>query len=310
MAILEIEGLTKHFRTGFFGRRVKALEDLNLQVEAGEIFGFLGPNGAGKTTTIKTLLRLIFPTRGTARIHGFPIEDDAARRRTGYMPENAYFYRFLTGKEFLNFYGRLNGMGAGDRAKRTAELLRMVGLEHAADVRIAEYSKGMTQRIGLAQSILTDPDLILMDEPLSGVDPLGRAEMRDQILNLRDKGKTIFFCSHILADVEALCERVAILDKGRLLEVGSISDLIQGGRSRFDLRIQNVNTETIKDLKTLAQGVRERGGILHLTVDDPAQVAAVLDKIHGSKARVLSIQERRENLESYFVRLIGEAKAN
>jgi len=306
MPILVIEGLTKYFKRGFWGRKVRALENLNLEVQDGEVFGFLGPNGAGKTTTIKLLLQLIFPTRGRAWIMGKPIADQSIRRKIGYMPENPYFYRFLTAVEFLHFFARLNGFSRGDRDRRTKEILKIVGLEDAADVRIGEFSKGMTQRIGLAQSMLTDPDLILMDEPLSGVDPIGRAEIRDAILALRDRGKTIFFCSHILSDVESICERVAILNHGKLLETGKISELIHKGERRFEAIVRNHTEEQKKSLAAMAVSSREHGDSLFLTLPNEFSVDLLLNQIHGTKTKLVSLTERRQSLENYFMRLIGE----
>jgi ABC-2 type transport system ATP-binding protein len=306
MPILVIEGLTKYFKRGFWGRKVKALEDLSLEVEEGEVFGFLGPNGAGKTTTIKTLLRLIFPTRGRAWIMGKPLEDRSVRRRIGYMPENPYFYRFLTAVEFLHFFGRLNGFSRAERVRRTKEVLKIVDLEDAANVRIGEFSKGMTQRIGLAQSMLTDPDLILMDEPLSGVDPIGRTEIRDTILALRDRGKTIFFCSHILGDVESICERVAILNRGKLLETGKISELVQRGEHRFEATLRNPTEAQKKSLSMIALSSREQGDGLFLTLPNESSVDMLLNQIHGTNVKLVSLTERRQSLESYFMRLIGK----
>ncbi len=310
MLILVIEELTKHFKRGFWGRKVKALENLNLEVEKGEVFGFLGPNGAGKTTTIKILLQLIFPTRGRAWIMGKPIQDRSIHRNIGYMPESPYFYRFLTAKEFLHFFGRLNGFSRAERARKTKEVLKTVGLEDAGDVRIGEFSKGMTQRIGLAQSMLTDPDLILMDEPLSGVDPIGRAEIRDTILTLRDRGKTIFFCSHILSDVESICERVAILNHGKLLETGKISELVHRGEIRFEAHVRNVTEEQKKSLAANALASREHGDGLFLTLPNQYSVDTLLNQIHGTNVKLVSLNERRESLESYFMRLIGEEGKN
>ncbi|MBE7560554.1 ABC transporter ATP-binding protein [bacterium] len=210
MAILRTENLTKYYRRGFLGRPAPALIGLNLEVQAGEIFGFLGPNGAGKTTTLKLLLRLIHASAGRAWIKGQPIGHPSLVRTIGYMPENPYFYRFLTGEELLHFYGKLCHFPPGRRRERARELLKMVGLEHAAKVRVGEYSKGMVQRVGLAQALLNEPELILMDEPMSGLDPIGRAEMQLVIKRLREAGKTVFFCSHILSDVEEPGERIAI----------------------------------------------------------------------------------------------------
>lgn len=310
MSMLLIEGLTKHFTRGFRREKVRALEDLDLEVNEGEIFGFLGPNGAGKTTTIKLLLRLIFPTRGKAWIMGKPIEERASRQGVGYMPENPYFYRFLTGEEFLHFYGRLNGLNSSATKRRATDLIRLVGLEGAARVRIGEYSRGMVQRIGLAQAMLKDPQIILLDEPLSGLDPIGRAEVRDFILKLRERGTTIFFCSHILSDVESICERVAILNRGRLLRTGSIGELMQSGRSTYEAAIRDCVPGDAESFQAVASEYWEHGGVLHLRLDDEAKVKQLLAKIQPTGATLLSLNERRESLESYFMRVIGEATEN
>jgi len=310
MPTLRIEGLTKHYARGFRREKVRALEDLHLEVEKGEIFGFLGPNGAGKTTTIKLLLRLIFPTRGKAWILDRPVEDRASRQHVGYMPENPYFYRFLSGEEFLRFYGKLNGISSPALSRKIAELIRLVGLQHAARMRIGEYSRGMVQRIGLAQAMIKDPHIILLDEPLSGLDPIGRAEVRDFILKLRERGTTIFFCSHILSDVESICERVAILNRGRLLRTGGISELMRAGRSSFEAAVRNHTPAAAAALSALASEHWEHGGVLHLRLDDEAKVNEFLARVQSAGASLLSLQERRESLESYFVRVIGEATQN
>ena len=308
MAVLLVEGLSKSFHRGLLQREVRALDGLNLEVERGEIFGFLGPNGAGKTTTLKLLLRLIYPTRGRASIMGTPIDDRSCTQYVGYMPENPYFYRFLTGEEFIRFYGRLNGFSRSTRATRTKEILRLVGMEDAAGVRIGEYSKGMVQRIGLGQALLADPDLLLLDEPLSGVDPIGRADIRDCILRLREKGKTIFLCSHILSDVEAICDRVAILDRGKLLRTGTIQELITSGKRTFEAQMTGHTAQDLTRLSVIAEKCEERGGRLHLTLDSEERVRQMLEGIHGTDISLLSLQERKEDLESYFMRLIEGAK--
>jgi ABC-2 type transport system ATP-binding protein len=310
MPILRIEGLTKHFVRGFRREKVKALEDLHLEVEKGEIFGFLGPNGAGKTTTIKLLLRLIYPTAGKAWILDKPIEDRGARRFVGYMPENPNFYRFLTGEEFLHFFGRLNGLDSTSTTKKATELIRMVGMERAARMRIAEYSRGMVQRIGLAQAMLKEPKVILLDEPLSGLDPIGRAEIRDFILKLRERGTTVFFCSHILSDVESICERVAILNRGHLLRTGTISELMATGKSTFEAAVRNYSEADIRTFEPLAVDHREHGGVLHLRFDDPVKVKEFTSKLSSTSAELVSLNEQRESLESYFMRVIGEAGKN
>ncbi len=223
---ISTQDLGKIYRVGFFMRRVEGLRDLNLTVNPGEAFGFIGPNGAGKTTTIKILMGLHTATSGTAEIFGTSVTDARARQRVGFLPERPYFYEHLTAREVLHFYGQLFDMDAGLRRERVELLLERVKLARFADVTLAKYSKGMLQRVGLCQALLHDPDLIVLDEPMSGLDPVGRALVRDLILEQRDAGKTVFFSSHILSDVEAICDRVAILVGGQMRDCGSMADVV------------------------------------------------------------------------------------
>src|ERR1700704_2891229 len=229
MSIVEIENLTKDYEVGFWRKRkVRALDGLSLSIEAGEIFGFLGANGAGKTTTLKLLMRLIYPTKGNARILGHDISNVAMHHRIGYLPENPYFYDYLTAREFLEYCGELFSYPRGVRRKRSADLLARVRLDEKSwDVQMRKFSKGMLQRVGLAQALINDPQVVFLDEPMSGLDPIGRREVRDLIAALRQEGKTVFMCSHILSDIEVLCDRVAILKGGRLSQVGNLNELRQ-----------------------------------------------------------------------------------
>ncbi|HZS45814.1 MAG TPA: ABC transporter ATP-binding protein, partial [Blastocatellia bacterium] len=221
--VIEIENLTKDYLIGFWKKRPqRSLDDLSLDVQEGEIFGFLGPNGAGKTTTLKLLMRLIFPTSGTARILGRSIDDTEMRRDIGYLPEHPYFYDYLTARELLDYYGQLFDMSPSDRKARTIELLKMVGMEEFADRQLRKFSKGMVQRIGIAQALINRPKVAFLDEPMSGLDPLGRRQVRDIIAGLRDHGVTVFFSTHILSDVEVLCDRVAILNRGKRIGYGRL----------------------------------------------------------------------------------------
>src|SRR5437660_5752255 len=226
-AAIEIDNLTKDYETGFWRKRkVRALDQLSLNVESGHIFGFLGANGAGKTTTLKLLMRLIYPTSGTARIAGRDIGDVSMHARIGYLPENPYFYDYLTAREFLNYCAELFGQDRRQRAGRTAELLTRVKLEKKSwDRQLRKFSKGMLQRVGLAQALVNDPEIVFLDEPMSGLDPVGRREVRDLIASPRAEGKTVFMCSHILSDIEVLCDSVAILKCGRLARSGSLEEL-------------------------------------------------------------------------------------
>src|SRR5271163_794732 len=238
---IEIERLTKDYPVGFWRKKMRrSLDHLSLQVEEGESFGFLGPNGAGKTTTMKLLMGLIFPTSGTARVRGRSINDVRMHREIGYMPEQPYFYDYLTARELLAYFARFFGFNAVERNERVARFLSLVGLAAAADVQLRKFSKGMLQRVGIAQAILHDPHVVFLDEPMSGLDPVGRREVRDLILELKNQGRTIFFSTHILSDAEMLCDRVAVLVGGKLQGVGApreiVSMEVRGMEILFELR--------------------------------------------------------------------------
>lgn len=304
MAILRIQNLTKEYLSGW-GRKNRALSNLNLEVEAGEIFGFLGPNGAGKTTTIKILLRIIFPTAGTAWILDKKLGEADHLQKIGYMPENPYFYRFLNGMEFLRFYAQLAGINRADAKKMALRLLDIVGLSHAAKVRISEYSKGMVTRVGLAQALITDPVLLLLDEPMSGLDPIGRREIRDLILQLKEQKKTIFFCSHILADVEMLCDRIAILDKGKLIKLGTLKEIMASSPTQYLVSLDDVSAELAQKLIPLTIKHEEIGGILHLTTADEEQAQRLMEEAMRNRAHIVEFRSDRGTLEDYFVREVG-----
>jgi ABC-2 type transport system ATP-binding protein len=224
--VIETRNLSKVYRD-FWGRSKKvALKPLDLEIHRGEIFGLLGPNGSGKTTTLKLLLGLIFPTSGEASIFGQPATDVAKNERIGYLPEESYLYKFLDAEETLDFYGRLFGMPPEERGRRAAALIEMVGLTRDRKRQLREYSKGMTRRIGVAQALINDPELVLLDEPTSGLDPIGTREMKDLIIDLKRRGKTVIMCSHLLADVEDVCDRIAVLHQGELKELGRVEDLL------------------------------------------------------------------------------------
>ena len=229
MSIVEIDQLTKDYEIGFWRKRkVRGLDALSLAVEQGEIFGFLGANGAGKTTTLKVLMRLTFPTSGKARILGEDIDKVSMHQRIGYLPENPYFYDYLTAREFLEYCAELFGQPKQARKRNAEDLLSRVRLDEKRwDTQLRKFSKGMLQRVGLAQALINDPEIVFLDEPMSGLDPVGRREVRDLIASLRESGKTVFMCSHILSDIEVLCDRVAILKKGKLAHMGRLNDLRQ-----------------------------------------------------------------------------------
>ena len=249
-AVIETRSLSKVYRDFWGRKKVRALNSLNLEVHKGEIFGLLGPNGSGKTTTLKLLLGLLFPTEGAAEILGSPATDVTKNQRIGYLPEESYLYRFLNSEETLDFYGRLFNMPRAERKKRSEELLDLVKLKDARKRQLREYSKGMTRRIGLAQALINDPDLVLLDEPTSGLDPLGTRDMKDLILNLRDQGKTVLMCSHVLSDVQDVCDRVAILDSGELKVLGRVEELLKN-QGVTQIRTSTLSDEAVAEIKAV-----------------------------------------------------------
>jgi len=305
--ILRTEGLTKTFDVGIVRRRrVTAVEDVTLSVEEGEIFGFVGPNGAGKTTTIKMLMGLIHPTRGRAFIFDAPIPSRASKRRIGYLPEHPAWYDFLTGREALRFFARLSGVPGDARERRCGELLELVGLSAAADRQIRKYSKGMQQRLGIAQALVGDPAFVVLDEPMSGLDPIGRKEVRDLILELRRRGKTVFFSTHILPDVETLCDRVGVVFEGRLRDVGRIGDLLSGHVRAVELTA----TAPAAAREALARGrsVAAEGELVTVSFESEASADAAVRAVVAAGGRVVSLTRHRETLEDFFVRRLAEAR--
>jgi len=305
--ILRTERLSKTFEVGVRRKRVQAVKDLDLAVEEGEIFGFVGPNGAGKTTTIQMLMGLIFPTSGKAFIFDAPIPSAEAKRRIGFLPENPSYYEFLTGREALRFFGQLSGLGAADLAPRIEELLELVGIADAADRQIRKYSKGMQQRLGIAQALVGDPSFVVLDEPMSGLDPIGRKDVRDLILELKRRGKTVLFSTHILPDVEALADRVGVILGGRLRDVGRISDLLSP-------RIRSV--EVVMDVPERAREAVSRGKLvsqdqarLGLSFSDLDQANQAVAAALAGGAELVSMVPYRETLEDFFVRRLEERKA-
>jgi ABC-2 type transport system ATP-binding protein len=301
--ILRTEGLTKTFEVGVRRRRVNAVEDLTLSVNEGEIFGFVGPNGAGKTTTIKMLMGLIFPTRGTASIFDAPIPSRASKARIGYLPEHPAWYEFLTGREALRFFARLAGVARGDEARRCDDLLALVGLTDAADRQLRKYSKGMQQRLGIAQALVGDPAFVVLDEPMSGLDPLGRKEMRDLILDLRRRGKTVFFSTHILPDVEALCDRVGIIIGGRLRDVGKLDALLSARVKSIEATFAGAGAP---GPFAGATPVSREGDRATYTFADEASADAALRAVVAAGGRVASLTSHRESLEDFLVRRLED----
>jgi len=306
-AVIEIQNLVKDYEVGFLRkRRVRALDNLSVTVNQGEIFGFLGANGAGKTTTLKLLMRLIFPTAGSAQILGHDIADVSMHSRIGYLPENPYFYDYLTALEFLNFCGQIFGYSQSARNARAKELLARVHLDESKwNTQLRKFSKGMLQRVGLAQALVNDPEVVFLDEPMSGLDPIGRREVRDLIAALRQEGKTVFMCSHILSDIEVLCDRIAILKKGRLAHVGSLDELQESARGGNHLEVvaTGADPDRLKlefddslqcEVSATPTGVR-------IQVPDEKDVDLVIKGLRNVGAKLVSVQPVRQSLEELFL---------
>jgi ABC-2 type transport system ATP-binding protein len=306
--IIVVEGLVKDFRPGFGLVRKRVLHGISFAVRRGEVFGFVGPNGAGKTTTLKILMGLIHAQAGSARILGHDIRESEYRRHLGFLPENPWFYDYLTGNEFLDFYARVSGVSAAERPGRIARLLLDVGLAHAGDERLRNYSKGMLQRIGIAQAIVHDPDIVFLDEPMSGLDPIGRKEIRDLILRLNAEGKTIFMNTHILSDVEMLCHRVAILVKGRIRFVGGPEDFLPGSGRSADVVLARLAPELLAVVEERFGGeVRGQGDRVELCVRDK-DVAELLRLVLDGGAEIVSVTPHRVSLESIFLSAVHEGE--
>jgi len=302
-----IDGLSKSFNVGFLRRRPKpALRDLRLQVERGEIFGYLGPNGSGKTTTIKLLVGLLHADAGTASILGFPLRSRDWRRRVGFLPENPYLYDYLTAREYLQYVGQLFGLRPPERRRRAGELLEKVGMASAADWPMRRFSKGMLQRVGLAQALVNQPELVFLDEPMSGLDPVGRRLVRDLIVALKAQGCTVFFSTHILPDAEALCDRVALLREGRLVEVGPLSQVLRVDPSHLEVLAAGLGADAVARLPEAAGGRVPVGDRWRLEVA-VGQLGTVATAIEREGGRVLSANPARQTLEEAFFREVGEA---
>ena len=304
--VVRVDDLVKDFRPGFGLRSKRVLEGISFRVLENEIFGFVGPNGAGKTTALKVLMGLIRPTAGSARILGHDVRETDFRRHVGFLPENPYFYEYLSGREILRFYARLSGLPGARIAERVELLLDWVGLTHAADARLRTYSKGMLQRVGIAQALVHDPAVVFLDEPMSGLDPIGRKEIRDLILRLRSEGKTVFMNTHILSDVELVCDRVAIIVKGRIRYEGRIQEFLDAGELETDLVLSRLPVG-------LAGMLEERFGELrpcgeHVEVRVPAKaVGDVLGRCLADGADVVSVTPHRASLESIFLSAVHAA---
>ena len=304
--ILRVRDLKKTYVVGFLRKKVEAVRGVSFEVRQGEIFGLLGPNGAGKTTTIKAILHLVRPTSGTVELFGGSPADPDARANVGYMPENPYVYQYLTPREFLDLCGRLVGMDASERRARGEAMIDLVKLRHAVDRPIGKFSKGMMQRVGLAQALLHDPPLLILDEPMSGLDPIGRKEVRDVLLAQREAGKTLLFTSHVLSDVEVLCDRVVILRSGRVRAEGAIADLVRAEVERYELELGEASAELAAALAALGDVVRHPAR-LHVTLKERSQVDRALDLARDHGAHVVALRPQQRSLESLFVEQAQDA---
>jgi ABC-2 type transport system ATP-binding protein len=303
---VETRGLAKDYAVGsFLPKTRRALHSLDLDVEEGETFGLIGPNGAGKSTTLKLLMSLVYPTSGEARVLGRPLGDPEMKQRIGYLPEQPYFYDYLTGRELLNYFGQLFGLSRSERDARSRELLEKVGMTEAADVPLRKYSKGMTQRLAIAQALVNRPRLVFLDEPMSGLDPLGRREMSQLIRELRDTGVTVFFCSHILPDVEQLCDRVAILNKGKLIRSGRLSEIIDVSVRSVEVVVEGLNDALESRIAGSFRDLRRQGERTQLSFPDFPSFESALSVLLAGGARLVSVNPVKETLEDHFFREVS-----
>jgi len=306
--VVRVENLVKDFRVGFGIRKRRVLSDVSFSALEGEIFGFVGPNGAGKTTTLKVLMGLIRPTSGSASILGRNVAESEFRDQIGFLPENPYFYPFLTAREILDFYARLSGVDSSLRVRRVDELLNLVHLEHAADMRLKTFSKGMLQRVGVAQALIHDPSVIFLDEPMSGLDPIGRREIREVILALRATGKTVFMNTHILSDVEMICDRVAIIVKGAIRQQGRIADLVGAESREVQIVVAGLSADAAHEIE-LGQATLISGSGDHVEFRaDDKRVQDILRVVLRCGGRVLSLSPLRPSLEEVFMAAVAAAE--
>ena len=304
--IIQVMDVVKDFRPGLGIRKKRVLHGISSSVMEGEIFGFVGPNGAGKTTTLKVLMGLIKATSGSASILGHDVRETAYRREIGFLPENAYFYDYLTGRELLDFYARLSGVPASGRSERVATLLDWVGLTYAGDQRVRSYSKGMAQRVGIAQALVHDPSVIFLDEPMSGLDPIGRKEIRDLIIRLRSEGKTVFMNTHILSDVEMVCDRVAIIVHGKIRYQGRIEEFLSDGSSVSDVVVSGISPELAALLQDRYKSdLRGMGDRIEMRLDEK-YVEDILRLVLDGGGKVLAVAPQRMSLESVFMDAVRE----
>ncbi|MGB9893215.1 MAG: ABC transporter ATP-binding protein [Candidatus Saccharicenans sp.] len=299
--VLELENVHKAYKLGFIPRKKQVLKGVSFQVNEGEIFGYLGPNGAGKTTTIKCILNLIFPDAGKITIFGEDSLKPRARQKVGFLPENPYFYDYLTGREFLVFYADLLGIHGQAKEDKIGHLLKLVGMERATELQLRKYSRGMLQRIGLAQALLNDPALVILDEPMGGLDPIGRKEFRDIIVNLKKEGKTVFLSSHILQDIEMICDRVAIILAGEIINQGYLGDLISEKVLYTEIIIAGVPAV---EFNHLGESVSTSGDRVLLKIYEEDNIDRVISLVQQKKGKIVSLVPRTETLEDIFVSMV------
>jgi ABC-2 type transport system ATP-binding protein len=303
---IEIENFSKEYPYGFLNlKKRKSLDALTMRVESGEVFGFLGPNGAGKSTTIKLLMRLIFPTSGTARILGKSIDNVAMHQDIGYLPEQPYFYDYLTATEVLDYFARFHKSTNADRHERVERLLKKVGLDTAKKIQLRKYSKGMLQRVGLAQAILHDPQVVVLDEPMSGLDPLGRREVRDIILELKKQGRTVLFSTHILSDAEMLCDRVGVIVGGKLRGVGTPGEMVSIQSKGMEILFE---VDTPEQKFPLLEKATKTGERYRVQLPE-SELYAHLDELRAAGARILSVVQIKPSLEEFFMNLVDADRA-
>ncbi|HEU0369666.1 MAG TPA: ABC transporter ATP-binding protein [Candidatus Acidoferrum sp.] len=304
---IETENLSKEYPHGFLHLKKKtSLEGLTMQVEDGEVFGLLGPNGAGKSTTIKLLMGIIFPTAGCARMLGKPVSDVSMHRDIGYLPEQPYFYDYLTATEVLDYFARFHGYSAAERGERVQKMLKKVGLETAGKIQLRKYSKGMLQRVGLAQAILHDPKLVILDEPMSGLDPVGRREVRDVILELKNAGKTILFSTHILPDAETLCDRVGVIAGGKLRGVGAPGAIVGVKATGMEILFELAEGAALPE--AIRAQVTKSGAGYRVSVEE-SELYTALEGLRAAGARITSVAQIRPTLEDFFMELVGRDRA-
>jgi ABC-2 type transport system ATP-binding protein len=303
--ILDVIHISKSFRLGFFLKKVKVLEDVSFKVFPGEIVGFLGPNGAGKTTTIRIINGIIFPGGGSIRIFDQEYMKISVKKRIGFLPEDPYFYHYLTGREFLDFYCQLFGYNTSQRKNRIKELLKLVGMESKADLQMRKYSRGMLQRLGMAQALINDPELVILDEPMSNLDPIGRRQMRDIILRLKEEGKTIFFSTHILSDVEMICDRVVIIVQGKIVSQGEISDLIKEKIDFYEIAFSGIPA---KKTSRFGECISVRDDKCLIKVAGYPKMLKSVQFIEKNKGKLLSVNPQKMSLEDIFIKKLQQEK--